>query len=253
MRRWWFANLMVGFVLGLAGPVASALPRLSVDRPGDREFVRDDAGLLSDADAKEVAQRCDQLLTDTGTPIFVVTVQRMADYGGQGLTIGQFARTLFDDWGDTHPLIHGQDWREGFLFVVAVDDRQARIELGPARATAEQAQVRHIMESRVLPTFRRGDYAQGIMLGVASLDATLRRQPLPAPPVDVRAVLFWCVLVTLGMFAVVSLFRPAVARGMGRLASMVLAFLPGVMGGWAARPTAADRPDEVAAGATAGW
>lgn len=253
MRQPWYANLIVWLALAMIASSASAQPRLSVGRPGDREFVRDEAGLLSDADAKEVAQRCDQLLTDTDTPIFVVTVQRMADYGGQGLTIGQFARTLFDDWGDTHPLIHGQDWREGFLFVVAVDDRQARIEVGPARATAEQAQVRHIMETRVLPTMRRGKYAQGITLGVASLDATLRRQPLPAPPVDVRAVLFWCVLVTLGMFAVVSLFRPAVARGMGRLMSMVLALLPGLMGGWSEPAALADRPDEVAAGATAGW
>ena len=81
---------------------AAALPVLAqpidVERPGDREFVRDLAGMISPEDEQRVQQAADQLLTDKATPIIVVTIESMASHGGAGMRIETFAHLLFDQW-----------------------------------------------------------------------------------------------------------------------------------------------------------
>lgn len=198
---------LCGLTLSLL--LVAALPAftLSLERPGDREFVRDDARLLSPAEVGQIRQRCDQLLTDRDVPVFVVTIESMADHGGEGLSIESFAQSLFDQWGDTHPLIHGQDWTTGILLVVAVRDRQARIELGRAWAGSKDAVCRQIMDEHLLPAFRAGEYARGITAGVAALDAMARGEALPRRSVPARVYIAWAVFAGLVVFTVVSLIR----------------------------------------------
>lgn len=204
--QWWG---LIALCVGTA--VQAHAGSLTLDRPGDREFVRDNARLLSPGEAGQIRQRCDQLLTDTDVPVFVVTVESMADHGGGQMTIETFAQTLFDQWGDTHPLIHGQDWATGILLVVSVQDRQARIELGRSWAGSKDAVCRQIMDEHLLPAFRAGQYARGITAGVDALDAMARGKALPRRPVPATTYVAWGVFVALVVFTVVSLIR----RGSG--------------------------------------
>ncbi len=197
--------LLFTLLLGVIFPVHAG--RLTLDRPGDREFIRDTAGLLPPGLARQLHQRCDTLLNDTNVPVFVVTVESMAAFGGADLTIESFARTLFDDWGDTHPLEQRQNWTRGILLVVSIQDRAARIELGRAWAGSKDTACRRIMDEHLLPAFRAGDYAAGITAGITALDKMARGEAVPARPVSMNAYLLWAGFAGLSVFTAVSLFR----------------------------------------------
>jgi len=62
--------------------------------------------------------------------IIVVTINSMAQHGGEGMRIETFATLLFDQWQIGHAKLGGQDWNTGILLLVSRDDRKARIELG---------------------------------------------------------------------------------------------------------------------------
>lgn len=192
-------------VLLTTSPALAA--KLTLDRPGDREFVRDTTDLLSPGQVRELQQRCDQLLTDTDVPMFVVTIDSMAAFGGGDMTIETFARTLFEDWGQTHPLMHGQDWTNGVLLVISMRDRAARIELGRAWAGTKDAEARRVMDEHLIPAFRAGDYPRGIAAGVTALDKMARGEAVPARPVPLRVYGYWAAFVGLAAFTFVSLAR----------------------------------------------
>lgn len=196
--------LLVAVLALMTGPLAA---QLSINRPGEREFVLDLAGVLSDADKSEIRAKCDSLLTAKATPIVVVVIRAMADHGGAGMTIEQFATALFNQWGIGHPTLHGKPWNTGMLLLVATQDRRARIELGAGWKHSRDAKSREIMDTLIVPAFKRGDYAGGIKGGVEGLDAMARGLDMPQPPTHWSKWLFIAGLGFIGVLMVVSLAR----------------------------------------------
>ncbi len=154
--------------------------QISIDRPGDREFVRDLAGMLSDADKKKIKDLGDKLLTDKATPIIVVAINSMADHGGSGMRIETFARLLFDQWGVGVEKLGDQSWNTGILLLVSKGDRKARIELGAHWRHDQDVLCQQIMEEQVIPHFKQGDFSGGIVAGVEALDKMARGLKLPS-------------------------------------------------------------------------
>jgi uncharacterized protein len=74
------------------------------------------------------------------------------------------------------------------LLIVAPEEREVRIEVGYGlEGELTDAQSRTIIETRILPFFRQGDFAAGIKAGVAAMIETLGGSYDPAlPPVQVR-------------------------------------------------------------------
>jgi hypothetical protein len=104
--------LVLLFVLGLAAPTGLSAQQLTYPpRPGERDFVVDEAGLLSPEDAKVVRELCDKLLTEKKVPIIAVTIRSMAIYGAGGWDIRVYAQNLFNSWG-----IGFTDWNNGTCF-----------------------------------------------------------------------------------------------------------------------------------------
>ena len=165
-------------VLAAAALLAAALPvradLITLDPPGDREFVRDLAGLISEADRAAIRQTCDRLLKDKATPIIVVTIESMAKHGPQGLRIETFAQLLFDQWGVGHAQLAGKPWNTGILLLVSRDDRKARIQLGAGWGRDKDAACQAIMDGRIIPQFKAGDFSGGIRAGVEALDKMAR-------------------------------------------------------------------------------
>ena len=91
-------DVLMGTLLLVFSPYASAV-EIDLERPGDREFVRDLAGLLDVPQVDHINGLCDKLLTEKATPIIVVTIESMAGHGGRGMRIETFATLLFDQWG----------------------------------------------------------------------------------------------------------------------------------------------------------
>ncbi len=190
----------------LGGPAAPAV-EITLERPGEREFVRDLADMI-DADAEtHIRQLCDRLLRDKATPIIVVTIQSMAEHGGEGMRIETFATLLFNQWQIGHAELGKQYWNTGILLLVSKGDRKARIELGAGWGHREDALCRQIMDQYIIAQFKRGRFSEGIVAGVEALDTMARRLELPSRPRSARRSVLPIVLLGLGIFTVVSLVR----------------------------------------------
>ena len=191
---------------------ASAAGFLSVPRPADRQFVLDLANIISEQDEAAIQKQCDSLLTEKMTPIIVVTVESMAKYGGEGLTIQKFSKLLFNEWqigqaraGD------GSEWDTGMLLIVSKGDRKARIELGKGWGTSENHTSKSIMDDLIVPKFRKGKSSEGIVAGVNALDKLARKLEIPTSPRPWWHYALFAAAIAMAVVTVVSL----VQRGSG--------------------------------------
>jgi uncharacterized protein len=156
---------------------------IPLERPGGREFILDRAEMITPEDEKRIKESNDRLLTETATPILVVTIESMAKYGGENSTIEEFARTLFDQWEIGRATVDNKPHDRGILLLVARDDRQARIELGTGWGLGYDRNANWIMEQRIIPFFKDGKFSEGIVAGVEGLEDMVRgRDPTPAGP-----------------------------------------------------------------------
>ena len=194
-------------LLWCLGPHEAAAVHIPLERPGEREFIRDQAQMIDAADEQAIREIGDKLLTDKATPIIVVTIKSMAAYGGAGLRIETFATLLFNQWEIGHEKLGGQTWNTGILLLVAKEDRKARIELGAGWKREKDALCERIMEEQIIPRFKQGEFSLGIRAGVEALDKMARDLELPRRPRP-----WWHYALILGsiglaIFTVVSLIR----------------------------------------------
>ncbi|QDU77937.1 hypothetical protein Pan97_50160 [Bremerella volcania] len=204
----WLSNrliLIAVLLLGFAS-TASAI-QIDIEKPGEREFVRDLAEMITPEDEEKIREVCDKLLTEKATPIIVITIDSMANHGGEGLRIETFATLLFDQWGIGHAQINGQEWNTGILLLVSKNDRKARIELGGGWGRREDALCQQIMDEQIIPRFKQGQFSEGIVAGVDSLDKMARKLELPAQPRPWWHYAVGAGFVGLAIFTAVSLYR----------------------------------------------
>lgn len=206
-RKRAFACLLILFLFNSKGLSSANALELTLKPPGDREFVRDLAGMLDEKTTKQIKEICDKLLTDKATPIIVVTIDSMAQYGGADMRIETFATLLFNQWEIGHAKLGDQDWNTGILLLVSKNDRKARIELGAGWGHREDKLCSQIMNDYMVPQFKQGKFSEGILLGVEALDKMSRKLELPAKPQSPWAYVMVAVFIGLGIFTVVSLIR----------------------------------------------
>ncbi len=162
--------------------VSAAGFKITLDPPGEREFVRDLANLINPADKDQIKQLCDKLLTDKATPIIVVTIESMAKHCEMNMNIEAFATLLFNQWQIGHAKLGEQDWNTGILLLVSKNDRRARIELGSGWGREEDALCQKIMDEHIIFHFKNGEFSKGILAGVEALDKMGRELELPTRP-----------------------------------------------------------------------
>lgn len=130
-------------------------------------FVNDFAGVIND----------DQLLEndlsafeqETGHEIAVVIIKTLdGDY------IENYAVELFSDWK-----IGKKGADNGILFLVAIEDREMRIEVGYGLEGAlTDLQSKAILEQVVKPYFQSGNYEEGIVAGVGEIKKAIKGESL---------------------------------------------------------------------------
>ncbi len=214
----YLASALVALAAMFCGTVGAAADlQIKLDPPGERDFILDNARLLDDETEAKLRAACDKLLTDKAIPIIIVTVNSMADHGGEGLRIETFARLLFDQWGIGHAELNSGSggksfsWNNGILLLVSSGDRKARIELGADWGREKDQLCKEIMDQRIIPKFKQGDYSGGITAGVEALDAMAREKALPMVPRPWWHYAMVAGFIGLAIFTVVSLIR----RGSG--------------------------------------
>jgi len=124
-------------------------------------------GLLNDfacVFGAEQRQTCENLLREirekTSAEPAVVTLQTL-----EGAEINDFANRLFQKWG-----VGRKKKDNGILILVAVQDRKARIEVGYGlESVIPDAKAGRILDEVMLPLFRQGHYAEGIIKGTETI------------------------------------------------------------------------------------
>lgn len=188
--------------------MAAAAPvEITLDPPGDREFVRDLADMIDEDEGTQIRELCDRLLTDKATPIIIVTIDSMAKHGGEGMRIETFATLLFNQWQIGHAKLGEHDWNTGILLLVSKGDRKARIELGAGWGRREDALCRQIMDEHIIFHFKQGQFSEGIVAGVEALDKMGRKLELPTSPRPWWHYALVVGFIGLAIFTIVSLYR----------------------------------------------
>jgi len=121
-------------------------------------YVNDYAGILSDETKAKLAALSSEIEAKTTSQLAILTLDTTAP-----LDIETYAVKLFEKWGI------GQKGKDnGVLILVAVKDRQVRIEVGYGLEGAiPDALAKNIIEKSMLPFFKSGNYNAGILQGAA--------------------------------------------------------------------------------------
>jgi uncharacterized protein len=148
------------FALLIFAVEAAAVPSF----PALTGRVVDNAGLLSEAEEKGLRVLLEQHENETTNQVIVVTLPSL-----QGYEIADYGYQLGRHWGI------GQAGRDnGVLLIVAPNERKVRIEVGYGLEGTLTDKLSHdIIQETILPRFRAGDYAGGIIHGTRSILSVL--------------------------------------------------------------------------------
>lgn len=168
------------------------------DKPAATDYFVDQATLLDLQSRTAINETAAALLREQKIALFVVTLPSLASVDASGTGIEGYATALFDHWG-----IGSEERNYGMLLLVSLGDRKARIELGEGFGRQYDGASTDIMQSLILPAFKRGDYGTGIRDGVRGLDAMARGLGLPPPT---RPAWFWPAVIGGAVLIVLMLF-----------------------------------------------
>lgn len=164
-----FFALLFAFFLCLPLQAALTFPEL-----GGR--VVDEAGLLSKTEQKQLASRLEALENATTDQLVVVTLNSL-----DGYDIADYGYRLGRHWGI------GQKGKDnGILLIVAPNERKVRIEVGYGlEGTVTDYRSKLIIDERILPRFKKGDFPGGIDAGTkAIIDLLKNPSSLPEKPAE---------------------------------------------------------------------
>lgn len=121
--------------------------------------------ILGSEDEQRIRAKLLELREIKGIEFTVVTINSMTNYGHQG-PIEPFATGLFNFWG-----VGNASRNDGVMMLIAKDDREMRIEVGSGYGTAKNVPMGNIIDTKITPKFKDGDFTGGIEGGV---DAVIR-------------------------------------------------------------------------------
>jgi uncharacterized protein len=180
----------------------------------DTGYVTDLASLLTEQQHEQLERLLAAAEEKTGVEIVVVTINSIKDFPGtSNRTIEEFATALFDAYR-----IGNMPKNDGVLLLVARRDRKARIELGAGYGHRRDSDSSRIMNKKIIPSFRKGRYAEGIIKGTNSLAhefAHISLIPAWLVIVVLPIAVFFLILI------VISLFRSG-KRGWGWISTGLL-------------------------------
>ena len=143
-------------------------------------FIEDFAGLIDQPTRNQIAEYQKKSFENHQTPIVVVTINQMSTYGHSG-SIETLAAEWFNAWRiGTTDLEGGAN--KGILLLVSAGDRKARIELGGDWGRRWDNHSKTIMQTQIIPDFKRQAYSSGISSGVSALTDMASSGPDGIPP-----------------------------------------------------------------------
>lgn len=132
--------------------------------------VVDEAGLLNRDRLAHLEAKLRTHEEATSNQIVVVTLQTL-----QGYEIEEYGYQLGRHWG-----IGQKGVDNGLLFIVAPNERKVRIEVGYGLEGVMTDKTAHdIIQEVILPSFKKGDFVEGIIRGTDAILAALKGEYTP--------------------------------------------------------------------------
>lgn len=123
-------------------------------------YVNDYAAIIDRRDETYINDVLEDLRADTGIEFTVLTILNTSMYGHHG-PIEPFATGLFNHWG-----IGNAARNDGVLMLISRNDRTMRIEVGSGYGQTKNGPMKRIVDSIIIPDFKRDNYSSGIRRGV---------------------------------------------------------------------------------------
>ena len=226
-------------VTALAVAVLAGQAERPLDLPKPAGRVNDYAAVLDPAERRALEDEIRSLDRDTSAEVAVVTVASL-----DGLSVEDYAERLFNTWG-----IGKAATDNGVLVLVAVNDRQMRIEVGYGlEGVLPDGLAGAVIRDTFLPAFRDGQMRQGILDGTRRVIEIVRRHEtltaeqlaaLDAAAADANT--FWFIAWFMSIFVAVGGFAAGTALG-ARVVTQALVglFFMGIalLMAWTASPRA---------------
>ena len=172
MRR--FATRVLLALLLPCLPFAAAAQQQAAIPAFDSPVV-DTTGTLDAASKQQLEQQALALQQRKGSQLQVLVIPSTAPE-----TIEQYAVRAFESFK-----LGRKGLDDGLLLVVAKDDRKVRIEVGYGLEGAiPDITAGRVIQEYMVPKFRQGDYAGGIVDASAQLVKLIDGEPLPEPVAD---------------------------------------------------------------------
>lgn len=134
---------------------------LHADYPqAESTYFNDWAEVVSPGDAAEIIKMAKDLEHQTGIELVVVTIDSIYDYDTGDNSLESFATNLFNRWG-----VGDKKKNNGVMLLVAVKDRNVRIELGRGYGHRYDDVMKEVIDKRIIPHFKNDEYSRGIYEG----------------------------------------------------------------------------------------
>lgn len=172
IRRILFFTVLLAFSLSLSAQDLVEVPELS-------RRVMDLTGTLTAGEQNALEKKLAALEQTKGSQVAVLLVPTTGDE-----TIEQYAiRVAHDEWK-----LGREGVDDGVLFLIAINDRKMRIEVGYGLEGAlPDAIAKRIISKVVTPEFRSGHFYDGIDSGVDVIIGAIQGEELPPAVADNRA------------------------------------------------------------------
>jgi uncharacterized protein len=162
------AIILIGVSPLILPSLANAIPIEQIPNLNQQAglWVSDRANLLSPQGIKQISDDIAKLEAETSAEIAVVTVPDTVPYP----TPKAYTTKLFNRWK-----IGKKDRDNGVLVLVSLKDRRVEIETGyGVQGFLSNAQVKDIIHTYMIPSFKTGNYEEGIRAGTTVIIGSLR-------------------------------------------------------------------------------
>ena len=170
MMRWLRQSVLSLLVLACASLLSVAQADTSPIGVALDQRVIDLTGTLDASTTTRLKAQLAALEQRKGAQVAVLLIPTIGD-----ASLEDYTNQLFRAWK-----LGRKDVNDGILLLVAKDDRKVRIEVGYGlEGTVTDLLSHRIIEERIKPAFRQGDYAGGISQGVNDLVVLVDGGDLP--------------------------------------------------------------------------
>ena len=149
MKRLLFKTLSLISIISLFLVWTLPVMAMDVPNPNSNFYVLDQANLISTSTELDIIQTSEALYNETGAQIVVVTLENLGGYD-----LEQSSVKLFREWG-----IGDKEKNNGVLIILALEEREVRIEVGYGLEGAIPDSVAgRMLDDYMLPNLQEGDY-----------------------------------------------------------------------------------------------